>query len=137
MKSSLSVERLTALAADPAAADLAAGERIDMIPDARSLAAGGANHHHVGSRYGAFPFRDAALDLLAWVGAGVALDHHHVLHQELAGFPVHPQHAARLALVAARDHLDGVFLLEINANGRGGFFSRGGLQITSGPARPP
>src|ERR1017187_4972251 len=132
MESSLPVERLAALAADPGAADLAAGERIDVVPDARSLAAAGANHHHVGSRYGAFPFCDAALDLLRWVRAGVALDHHHVLHQQLARLAVHPQHAARLALVAARDHLDGVFLLEIHANRRGGFFSRESHQITSG-----
>src|SRR5690242_10831489 len=73
-----------------------------------------AHNQYIGSRNRAFPFRDSALDLLLRIRPRVPLDHHDVLDQHLAGLPVHAQHAPRLALIAPRDHLDGVFPLQID-----------------------
>src|ERR1039457_7734834 len=114
MKSSLPVERLAALAAHAHAAGLAAGYIVDVVGHPYRLVASRAHQHDVGGLDGALALGDAALDLLARVGPRVTLDHHHVLHEDLAGVAVHREHAALLALVTAGDHLDRVFLLDID-----------------------
>src|ERR1039457_4576512 len=116
MESSLPVEGLAALAADSHAARLAARGMVDVVRHAHGLVAAGAHQQNLGCREGAFALRNAALDLLGRIGPGVPLDHHDVLHQDLAGPPVHAQDAAALTLVAAGDHLHGVFLPQIDAN---------------------
>src|SRR5206468_9379462 len=95
---------------------------VHMMGRPHGFIAAGTNQHHVGRRDGALALGDAALDLLAGVGSRVALEHHHVLHQHFAGFAVHPQHAAGLALVAAGNDFDRIFFLEIDSQ----------HQITSG-----
>src|SRR5579872_410751 len=97
----LPVQRLAALAAHPRAPRLAAGDVVDVVLHTHRFIAARADDHHVRHRDGALALGDAALDLLGGVGAGVPLDHHHVLHQHLAGFAVDAEHAAGLALVAA------------------------------------
>src|SRR5579864_4057439 len=119
MKSSLLVERLVALAANPDAPRLAPGHMIHMVRHAHRLPASRANDHDVGSLNGTLAFGDAALHLLRRIGARVTLDHHHVLHQDFPGVVVHTQDTAGLAFVAPGDHLDGVFLFEIDTNGFG------------------
>src|ERR1039457_2944466 len=132
MESSLPVEGLAALAADSHAARLAARGMVDVVRHAHGLVAAGAHQQNLGCREGAFALRNAALDLLGRIGPGVPLDHHDVLHQDLAGPPVHAQHAAALSLVAAGDHLDGVFLPQIDANRLSRLSFCDSHQITSG-----
>src|SRR5271165_1017467 len=131
MKSSLLVDSLSAFAADSHAARLAAGHVVYMMGHPYRLVAAGADDHHVGSRKGAFAFRDAALDLLAGIGPRVTFYHHGVLHQYPSCGPVYAQNASSLALVAPADHLDGVFLFEIDAD-RFQLFLCDCHQITSG-----
>src|SRR5450432_281682 len=128
----LSVERLSALAANPGPPALAAGHMIDMVRNAHGLVAARANDQDVGRLNRALALRDAALDLLGRVGTRVALDHHYVLHQQLARLPVDRQTAAGLSLVAAGDDFDRVFLLEIHANRLGRLPLCNRHQITSG-----
>src|ERR1017187_3600713 len=132
MKSSLPVEGLSALAANSHAARLAARGMVDVMRHADGLVAAGAHQQYLGGRKGAFALRNAALDLLGRIGPGVPLDHHHVLHQDLAGPPVDAQDAAGLSLVAAGDHLDGVFLPQIDAHRLGRLSFCDSHQITSG-----
>src|ERR1035437_6888767 len=113
MKSSLPVERLPALAAHAHAAGLAAGYIFDVVGHPDRLVAARTHQHDVGCLDRALALGDAALDLLARVGTRVTFDHHHVLHQDLARVAVHRGHTALLALVAAGDHLDRVFLFDI------------------------
>src|ERR1017187_1309586 len=131
MESSLLVDGLSALAADSHAARLAASHVVHMMRHPHGLVAAGADDHHVGCRKGALAFRDAALDLLRGIGPRMTLDHHGVLHQYPSGGPVHAQNAPGLALVAAADHLDGVFLFEVDTN-RFQLFLCDCHQITSG-----
>src|ERR1017187_4698756 len=132
MKSSLPVERLPALAAHARAAGFAAGYIVDVVRHPHRLVAARAAQHHIGCLDRALALGDAALDLLARVGTRVTLDHHHVLHQDLAGVAVHREHAALLALVTAGDHLDRVFLLDIDPHRLGQFTFCDCHQITSG-----
>src|ERR1019366_4233836 len=131
MKSSLLVDCLSALAADPDAPRFTARHVVYMMADAQGLAAAGAHQHHIGSRKGAFAFRDAALDLLGGIGPRMTLDHHGVLHQYPPGGPVDAQNAPRHPLVAAGDHLHGVFLPQVDPH-RLQFFLCNCHQITSG-----
>src|SRR5208283_5601510 len=131
MESSLLVDRLSALAADPHAPRLAARHVVYMMADAHGLAAAWAHQHHVGSRKGAFAFRDAALDLLGGIGPRMTLDHHGVLHQYPPGGPVDAQNASGHPFVAAGDYLHGVFLPQVDAH-RLHFFLCNCHQITSG-----
>src|SRR5580700_5518840 len=114
MESSLLVDSLSALAADAHAPRFAAGRVVYMMGDPHGLTAAGADDHHVGSRKGAFAFGDTALDLFGGIGPRMTLDHHGVLHQYPAGGPVDAQNPPGHTLVSAGDHLDGVFLLEID-----------------------
>src|ERR1035441_9214110 len=132
MESSLPVEGLAALAADSHAARLAARDVVDVVRDAHGLVAAGAHQQNFGGREGAFALRNAAFDLLGRIGPGVPLNHHDVLHQDLAATPVDAQDAAALPLVAAGDHLDGVFLPQIDANRLGRLSFCDCHQITSG-----
>src|ERR1022692_4479210 len=132
MKSSLPVERLAALAAHAHAASLAAGYIVDVMGHPHRLVASRAHQHHVGCLDRGLALRDATLDLLARVGPRVTLDHHHVLHQDLARVAIHREHAALLALVAAGDHLHRVFLLNIDPYRLGQFTFCDCHQITSG-----
>src|ERR1035438_5235072 len=132
MKSSLPVEGLAAFAADSHAARLSARGMVDVVRNPHGLIAAGAHDQYLGRREGAFALRDAALDLFGRIGPGVPLDHHHVLHQNLAAPPVDTQDAAALSLVAAGDHLDRVFLPQIDANRLGRLSFCDSHQITSG-----
>src|ERR1035441_3923460 len=132
MKSSLPIERLAALAAHAHAAGLAAGNIVDVMGHPHRLVASRAHQHHVGCLDRGLALRDATLDLLARVGPRVTLDHHHVLHQDLARVAIHREHAALLALVAAGDHLHRVFLLNIDPYRLGQFTFCDCHQITSG-----
>src|SRR5262249_37150807 len=82
--------------------------------NAHGLVAARADDHEVGGRQRPLTPRDPPLDLALRVGPGVAFDHHHVLHEHLARFPIDTQYAAGLTLVAAGNDLDGVFLLDID-----------------------
>src|SRR6266852_6285593 len=68
------------------------------------LAAIGANHHDVGDVDACFLLHDAALDVLARVGAGVALHDGDVLNDHGVFLGVDAKHAAALAGVAPGDH---------------------------------
>src|ERR1019366_4167782 len=124
MKSSLLVDCLSALAADPHAPRFTARHVVYMMADAHGLAAAGAHQHHIGSRKSAFAFRDAALDLLGGIGPRMTLDHHGVLHQYPPGGPVDAQNAAG-------DPLYGIFLPQVDPH-RLQFFLCNCHQITSG-----
>src|ERR1039457_4320875 len=87
---------------------------------------------NAGSLDRALALGDAALDLLARVGTRVTFDHHHVLHQDLARLAIHREHTALLALVTAGNHLDRVFLLDIDPHWLGQFPFCDCHQITSG-----
>src|SRR5260370_14696388 len=132
MKSSLPVERLAALAANARAAGFAAGYMIDVVRHPHRLVAARAHQHDVGCLDRALALRDAALDLLPRVGTRVTFDHHHVLHQNLAGLAIHREHAALFALVTAGNHFDRVFLLDIDPYWLGPFPVCDCHQITSG-----
>ena len=105
---------------------------IDMMRNAHRLVAARANDHDVGRLNGALALGDSALNLLGRVGTRVALDHHHVLHQQLAGVAVHGQNAAGFSLVAAGDDLNRVFLLDFDAHRLGRLSLCNCHQITSG-----
>src|SRR5262245_3035255 len=92
------------------------------------LAAARTHDHDIRSLDRTLALRDAASYLLSRVWTCVPLDHHHVLHQNLAGLVVHAENAAGLATVPAGDHLHGVFLLEIDTY----IFGCQCHQITSG-----
>src|ERR1039457_7239998 len=132
MKSSLPVQRLSALAAHAHAAGLAAGYSFDVVGHPHRLVAARTHQHHVGCLDRALALRDAPLDLLARIGTRVTFDHHHVLHQHLARLAIHREHAALHALVPAGNHLDGVFLLDIDPHWLGLFPFCDCHQITSG-----
>src|SRR5664279_5135264 len=132
MKSSLPVERLAAFAAHARAAGLAAGYILDVVGHPYRLVAARAHQHDVGCLDRALALGDAALDLLARVGTRVTFDHHHVLHQDLARLAIHRAHTALLALVTAGNHLDRVFLLDIDPHWLGQFPFCDCHQITSG-----
>src|SRR4029077_12120162 len=78
--------------------------RQNVVSDAAVLAAIGANHHHVGNVDARFLFDDATLDILARVGAGVALHDGDVLHHHGVFLGVDAEHAAVLAGIAAGDY---------------------------------
>src|SRR5690348_34573 len=105
---------------------------VNMMRNAHRLVAAGAHDHHVGNRDRALALRDSALDLLARVRPRVALDHHHVLHQHLARFPVHPQDASRFPAVPPGDHLYGVLPFQIDPYRLGRLSFCDCHQITSG-----
>src|ERR1035437_9855327 len=132
MKSSLPVERLPALAAHARAAGFAAGYIVDVVGHPHRLVVARTHHYHDGCLDRALALGDAALDLLARVGTCVTFDHHHVLHQDLARVAIHREHTALLALVTAGDHLDRVFLLDIDPYRLGQFSFCDCHQITSG-----
>src|SRR5580704_6341035 len=131
MESSLLVDCLSALAADSHAPRLTAGGVVYMMGDPHGFAAAGAYDHHVGRGKGAFAFGDAALDLFGGIGTRMTFDHHGVLHQHPSGGAVNSKNAPGHTLVAAGDHLDGVFLLQVDAD-RLHFFLCDCHQITSG-----
>src|SRR5712692_6956339 len=128
----LPIQRLPALAADPRSPRLAAGHDIHMVRDAHRLVTSRANDHHVRYLDRALALGDAALDLLLRIRTRVTLDHHHVLHQQLSGLTIDREHPAFLALVTAGDHLDRVFLLDIDSYRFGRLPFCDCHQITSG-----
>src|SRR5258707_455672 len=95
--------------------------RQNAVPNARVLAAIGADHHHIGNVDARFLLDDAALDVLARVGTGVAfhdgdmLDHHRVF------LGVDAEHAAALAGIAPGDHAHLVTLADANGAALGAF----------------
>src|SRR5664280_2156405 len=132
MESSLLVDSLSAFAADSHAARFTACHVVYMMRYPHGLVAAGAYDHYIRSRKGALALRDSTLNLLGWIGPRMALDHHGVFHQDPACRPVHAQHAPGLALVAAGDHLDGIFLLQVDTNRFRQFLLCDCHQITSG-----
>src|SRR4029077_11086123 len=76
----------------------------NVVPNARVFVAIGADHHHVRNVDACFLFDDAALDVLAGVGAGVAFHDGDVLDNHGVFLGVDAEHAAGLAGVAAGDH---------------------------------
>src|SRR5260370_16615868 len=78
--------------------------RQNVMANARVLAAIGANHHDVGDVDACFLLNDAALDVLAGVGAGVALHDGDVLDNDGVLFGVDPKHPSALPRAAPPSH---------------------------------
>src|SRR5258706_11896778 len=78
--------------------------RQNVMPDAAVLAAIRANDHYVGNVNSRFFFDDAALDVFAGVGAGVALHDSDVLDHDRVFLGVDAKHAAALAGIAPGDY---------------------------------
>src|SRR5258708_7318613 len=78
--------------------------RQNAVPNARVLAAIGADHHHIGDVDARFFLDDAALDVLPWVGAGVAFPDCDVLDNDRVFLGVDAEHAAALAGISPGGH---------------------------------
>src|SRR5258708_4604221 len=78
--------------------------RQNAVPNARVLAAIGADHHHIGNVDARFLLDDAALDVLARVGTGVALHDGDMLDHHRVFLGVDAEHAAALAGIAPGDY---------------------------------
>src|SRR6266478_3027634 len=120
---------LLALLVQGAAATLAGAHlgavRQNVVSDARVLAAIGADHHNVGNVDACFLFDNATLDVLAGIGAGVALHDGHVLDDHGVFLGVDAKHAAALAGIAPRNHAHLVALADADSAALGAFVCEG------------
>src|SRR5688500_11560881 len=110
----LFIQRLAGLARDASTACLAA-DRLYLGGHASRRPAR-SQHHYVRGVDAALPLGDAALDLLGRIRTSMLLAHHDPFHQKSSGEAIDVQHASGLSLVPSRDHLDGVILLDADAN---------------------
>src|SRR5258708_2927173 len=85
---------------------------LHLVADSRRCSARGENHD-VRDRNRAFLLGDPALDLLGWIGAGVARVHRNAFHQNSSLGAVHRKHTAGLIFVAPRHHFHLVVFLDL------------------------